>query len=453
MKSVSVIMPCLNVGKYISKCLESVLNQTLYDIEIIVVDAGSTDESLNIIKMYMEKDSRIKLICTKTRSYGFQVNLGIQEAKSEYIGIVETDDYIEHDMYEVLYSNIVNTDAEYIKCCADKYFEKNGWERRYEFIPCPELEANNILFLKPKETPRLFYSDNFIWNGIYRRDFISKFRLSETKGAAFQDIGMLFRMISNASKGIYIKHKGYNYRQDNVLSSSFSHNGLNYIFYEYYAIKSLLNELDEEWTYIYYRKLAAHILGCFYVMACENVFWEECRNSIEEMRGDIRNAVNNNILKKDSFEIAEEWECILKFLRNEDDLFRYCKNLFYHKSETIKNSLVIFGNHDWFIFGCGIRGKKLYELLRKFPIAIKGFCDNSENKQNKSCEGLPILSVGDALMKYPNAHFIVPNKMGRNEIVTQLYNSSVSMENIMLAYEELFDKFRYDDIFTLRMIL
>jgi len=56
-------------------------------------------------------------------------------------------------------------------------------------------------------------------------------------------------------------------------------------------------------------------------------------------------------------------------------------------------------------------------------------------------------------MKYPNAHFIVPNKMGRNEIVTQLYNSSVSMENIMLAYEELFDKFRYDDIFTLRMIL
>ena len=81
MPLVSVIMPSLNVGNYIEKCLTSVMNQSLKDIEIICIDAGSTDGTLEIIKKYAELDQRIVVISSEVRSYGYQVNLGINSAK------------------------------------------------------------------------------------------------------------------------------------------------------------------------------------------------------------------------------------------------------------------------------------------------------------------------------------------------------------------------------------
>lgn len=103
MCKVSVIMPCLNVAEYMEKCLNSVVCQTLKDIEILVIDAGSTDGTAEIIRSYMEKDPRIRFIHSDRKSYGYQVNLGLSAAQGEYVGIVETDDWIEPDAYEILY--------------------------------------------------------------------------------------------------------------------------------------------------------------------------------------------------------------------------------------------------------------------------------------------------------------------------------------------------------------
>lgn len=102
MAKVSVILPSLNVGKYIGQCLESVVKQTLKDIEIICVDAGSTDGTLETINEYVERDSRVKLIVSDKKSYGYQMNLGISAATGTYIGIVETDDFVSENMYEDL---------------------------------------------------------------------------------------------------------------------------------------------------------------------------------------------------------------------------------------------------------------------------------------------------------------------------------------------------------------
>ena len=95
---VSIIMPSLNVANYISECMDSVINQTLSDIEILCIDAGSTDGTLDILRDYESKDNRIKVIVSSMKSYGHQVNMGLDMAKGEYIGIVETDDYIESYM-------------------------------------------------------------------------------------------------------------------------------------------------------------------------------------------------------------------------------------------------------------------------------------------------------------------------------------------------------------------
>ena len=101
---ISIIMPSYNVANYIEECIESVINQTLKEIEIICVDAGSEDGTLEILQRYAEKDNRIILLNSDKKSYGYQMNLGLSVAKGDYIGIVETDDYIDSNMFSDLYN-------------------------------------------------------------------------------------------------------------------------------------------------------------------------------------------------------------------------------------------------------------------------------------------------------------------------------------------------------------
>ena len=101
---VSLVVPIYNVERYLKKCLDSCTKQTLKDIEIICVDDGSTDKSYDIVKQYARKDKRIVPITKKNAGYGNSMNIGMDKARGEYIGIVESDDYVERDMCEFLYS-------------------------------------------------------------------------------------------------------------------------------------------------------------------------------------------------------------------------------------------------------------------------------------------------------------------------------------------------------------
>ena len=103
MPKISIIVPVCNVEKYLSKCLDSIVNQTLKEIEIICIDDGSTDDSGAILDSYSQKDSRIKVIHKKNSGYGNSMNVGMDCAEGEYIGIVESDDCILPEMFEELY--------------------------------------------------------------------------------------------------------------------------------------------------------------------------------------------------------------------------------------------------------------------------------------------------------------------------------------------------------------
>ena len=102
MSKVSIVMPAYNVEKYLRQCMDSIVNQTLKDIEIIPVDDGSPDKCGKIMDEYAAADSRIKPIHQSNGGYGKAVNAGINAATGEYIGIVETDDWAEPDMFEKL---------------------------------------------------------------------------------------------------------------------------------------------------------------------------------------------------------------------------------------------------------------------------------------------------------------------------------------------------------------
>ena len=102
-KLISVIIPVYNVEKYLTYCLESVIGQTYKNLQIILVDDGSTDSSGKILDAYAAKDSRVRVIHKKNSGYGHSMNIGFAEATGEYIGIVESDDYAELNMFETLY--------------------------------------------------------------------------------------------------------------------------------------------------------------------------------------------------------------------------------------------------------------------------------------------------------------------------------------------------------------
>ena len=112
---VSVVVPIYNVEKYLRQCLDSIVNQTLKDIEIICVDDGSTDSSPEIIQEYAAKDSRVKVITKPNSGYGNSMNRGFDLAEGEYVGIVESDDYAELDMFEKLYQRAEKNKLDVVK--------------------------------------------------------------------------------------------------------------------------------------------------------------------------------------------------------------------------------------------------------------------------------------------------------------------------------------------------
>lgn len=148
---ISIIVPVYNVEKYLSKCLESIINQTYKNLEIILVDDGSTDKSGIICDKYIEKDNRIRIIHKNNGGLSDARNKGLDMAKGEYVGFVDSDDFIAEDMYECLYNFAQKNNLDVAMCSScDVYENKVIYPRKFRNIILDEKEAiiNNI-FLNP----------------------------------------------------------------------------------------------------------------------------------------------------------------------------------------------------------------------------------------------------------------------------------------------------------------
>jgi len=202
--AISVIIPIYSVEKYLPQCLESVLAQTLQEIEIILVNDGSKDRSLDIINEYAKKDDRIKVIDKPNEGYGKTVNRGIEAATGEYIGIVESDDWIEPDMYETLYSIAQSHNVEVVKANYVAFEEKTGKDLSGAKMPNRDLEQ----VINPRQNPGIFFMHPCIWSAIYRRDFLSRYGIQflETPGASFQDTSFNFKVWAMAQR-VYLTMK------------------------------------------------------------------------------------------------------------------------------------------------------------------------------------------------------------------------------------------------------
>ncbi|MER2190035.1 MAG: glycosyltransferase [Solibacillus sp.] len=179
MSLVSIIVPIYNAEKTLSRCIESLIKQTLWDMEIILVDDGSTDGSADICNLYSQNDSRIIVIHKKNEGVSKTRNAGLKKVTSDYVLFVDSDDYIEHSMCEVLYKEIINTKYEVVMCGFERRFIFNGKVKRSEII-LPGIQSVGNMREFEDNWCNLYKKSffNAPWGKLYKVDYIKKNNIS-----------------------------------------------------------------------------------------------------------------------------------------------------------------------------------------------------------------------------------------------------------------------------------
>lgn len=225
MVKVSVIIPVYNVQKYLRQCMDSVIGQTLRDLEIICVDDGSTDESGKILDEYAGKDHRVRVIHKENTGYGHSMNVGFSAARGEYIGILESDDYADADMFESLYRIARENALDVVKSSFYFYYsvpkEKNEKQEIVSKILAGKTICPSTFFESKMEMVEFYNIKPTIWSSIYRNEFIreNKIQFLETPGASYQDAGFSFKVMALAKRVQLLQQAYVHYRQDNENSS------------------------------------------------------------------------------------------------------------------------------------------------------------------------------------------------------------------------------------------
>lgn len=214
---VSVIVPVYNQERYIEKCIESICRQTLKDIEIIIINDGSTDNTQQILERLKALDSRISLINKANSGYGASVNIGIEKAQGKYIGIVESDDFIAENMYEYLYNLNNNDTVDIVKGNFYDVYSGNNFITNTE-----KVSVKNNIETNVTENPSILYGHPCVWSAIYKADFIknNSIRFLEDPGACWVDNPFFFETIFRCRSFIYTKEPLYFYNHLNENSSS-----------------------------------------------------------------------------------------------------------------------------------------------------------------------------------------------------------------------------------------
>lgn len=220
MPKVSVVVPVYNNEIYVRRCIDSLIGQTLDDIEIICVNDGSTDGSPAILHEYANRDARVTVIDKENSGYGVNINRGFACARGDYVGILESDDFAAPDLFERLWQMASKNDLDVARANFNLYWSKP--EARTEFLELfkPE-ECGRVIDPLPRENQHCFYVQPAIWSAIYRRTFIEENRLTllETPGAAYQDTAFNFKVWACARRVMFEHEALVNYRQDNEASS------------------------------------------------------------------------------------------------------------------------------------------------------------------------------------------------------------------------------------------
>ncbi len=348
---VSILVPICNVEKYLAQCLDSLITQTLKDIEIICINDGSTDNSLQIIKEYAQKDSRIKIIDKPNSGYGDSMNKGLELAQGEYVGIVESDDFVSCKMFEDLYNIAQKNDLDLIKSDFYYYHSKNNQARHAGRINKKNtgkvfsvVDDSSVLKIVPS-----------IWSAIYKRTFLNEnsIRFLPTPGASYQDTSFAFKTFVSAKRMMFTNKAYLYYRQDNENSSVKSKGKIYSICDEWNEITKFLDERPEIKKIINAEKLITQFKAYRYnTMRISDEFRQEF---VDVFSQTFKEFSEDNDFNLSKFKITDKKD--LKLLLNDKQAYieyikqRVLKNeqkakrkkLFSVKISLTRVSIILFG--------------------------------------------------------------------------------------------------------------
>lgn len=219
---VDIIVPIYNVEQYLAQCLDSIVTQSLNEIQIICVNDGSTDTSADILHEYSCMDSRISVLEQENKGYGAAINHGLSAAHAEFIGIVEPDDFVDPFCFETLLRLAsVCGNVDIAKCAYNEYFDVSDGTHRIQPSPSSKVEAHLVPF-RIAQYPALLLHHPSIWSAIYRRKFLEEngLRFLEAPGAAWTDNPFFISSLCLAKTIVWSNERHYYYRKTNPSASS-----------------------------------------------------------------------------------------------------------------------------------------------------------------------------------------------------------------------------------------
>ena len=228
---ISIIVPFYNMEKYLSRCIDSILNQDYQLYELIIINDGSTDNSDKICQEYIKKDSRIKYIKQENRGISESRNRGIKESSGKYISFIDSDDIVSPKYLSTLYENLITNKVD-ISCCSFQKFSKE----------CTFNEDNNIQVIDNVEGIKKLLNESlssFLWDKLIPRKLFSG--ISFKKDKIFEDTDVMYKIFSKAKKIVITDAILYGYCQRN---SSYVHS------YKYDRITNYIEVIDERYNYL-----------------------------------------------------------------------------------------------------------------------------------------------------------------------------------------------------------
>lgn len=431
---VSLILPSLNVVKYIKQCLDSVLRQTLPEIEILCIDADSSDGTKEVLQEYEKLDERIRVIISPYKSYGYQVNLGISKARGEYVGIIETDDYVDTHMCEYLYQMAKTYEADVVHSEAVFISGAGGFQKQHIFSE----KHNDRYYCRFGNTDLLIthLTGVHLWDGLYRNTFLRQRNIccNESKGAAFQDIGFLQQVHTLAESFVYSDKAFYYYRKDRLDSSTNKPGWLKYIKQEWQFLLQGSLTVQQEWTrhkmavitrlvqtFIYELGRSFGASGC----SCMNTEWYY---EYLWLREHTIQCVSDGMVIEAWLSVDERRKLWL-LVNTENGFFDMLKleNCF-PKYES--DMLLHWADEPSVIFGCGALGKKVYDILLQSGRTVKGFVDNNSELWGTEYDGIKIYPPEDLNSCLNDFSVIVCNVYYSEEICSQLRRLGINEAKI-----------------------
>ena len=246
-EKISIIIPVYNVEKYLNRCIDSLINQTYSNLEIILINDGSTDSSLKICEEYVQKDSRIKVINKKNEGVSIARNVGIEKATGQFISFVDSDDWIEHDTILKLYNLSQKYNSDYVMI---DYIETDGTKKyinKKSNDSCIKKEEFMKLFFKIGSQKCVFYP----WGKLIKRDNIPK-DLFPSDCRIGEDVIANYKILTKTKKIVVSSEILYNYFQNN---SGLTKSGFSDKDFDLINVWEQMLELTKNTEYYEYAKL------------------------------------------------------------------------------------------------------------------------------------------------------------------------------------------------------